>query len=69
MFESEGEYLAFRAWVFEGSCVQQRMSSGKDAAEFKIRLLWKNLKRVGNFTDDPEKLPPVLLEFQKKYNP
>ncbi|MBW4552439.1 MAG: hypothetical protein KME35_15225 [Aphanocapsa sp. GSE-SYN-MK-11-07L] len=74
-FESEAEYLAFRAWCLEGSCIQQRMSSGKGAAEFKIPLFWKNLKKVGKFTEDPKspkslaiKLPPTLVEFQKKYN-
>jgi hypothetical protein len=60
----EREYKSFLSWYTEGSCIEQRMSSGPDQKEFEIPASWKELQKLLDLVDF-ESLPATYAELDQ----
>ena len=58
---TEDEYNSFRSWLFNGSCIEQRMSSGLGQKPFKIPANWAD---VATMHDGGMELPDRFAEFE-----
>jgi hypothetical protein len=60
MFKNQAEYDQFRAWVYEGSCLAQRMSLSVEGGKFDIPPHWKRFKKLDR--EWPHQLPAEFMD-------
>lgn len=59
--DTEEEYDAFKSWLTNGSCIQQRMSSGPGQKPFEIPQVWLDL---AIFAEGGMEVPDTFAEFE-----
>jgi hypothetical protein len=60
MFKNQAEYDQFRAWVYEGSCIAQRMFESVPGGKFEIPDYWERFKKLDR--EWPHKLPAEFMD-------
>jgi hypothetical protein len=61
--DSQKEYDAFRRWFYNGSTLEQRMSSGSDQEKLDPPETWLEIKKLLVY-ENRQELPETLAEYE-----